>query len=128
MFFTSAMLAIGGYNSSGDRGLSRSSPIGRKKLSRGEVGLSARCIFTSMLDKSCKEETNRISHQQKNKMLFRINFLVNILTLYKIASFTVTSDNILKFSFSGRISKCDLYVEKRLAIYFPLRLFKTVSW
>ena len=60
---TSVMLAIGGYSSSGDRGLSRSSPIGRKKLFRGDVGLSARCIFTSMLDKSCRKQTNCISNQ-----------------------------------------------------------------
>ena len=60
---TSVMLAIGGYSSSGDRGLSRSSPIGRKKLFRGDMGLSARCIFTSMLDKSCRQETNCISNQ-----------------------------------------------------------------
>ena len=67
---TSAMLAIGGYSSSGDRGLSRSSPTGRKKLFRGDVGLSARCIFTSMLDKSCRKETNCSSNQHKNDFLY----------------------------------------------------------
>ena len=53
---TSAIFAIGGYKSSGERHRSLSSVMGTKKLSLNEVGLSTLWIFTSTWqDKSCAQ-------------------------------------------------------------------------
>ena len=52
---TSAIFAIGGYKSSGERHRSLSSVMGTKKLSLNEVGLSTLWIFTSIRDKSCAQ-------------------------------------------------------------------------
>ena len=56
---TSAIFAIGGYKSSGERHRSLSSVMGTKKLPLSEVGLSTLWIFTSIRDKSCAQ---RIRH------------------------------------------------------------------
>ena len=52
---TSAIFAIGGYKSSGERHRSLSSVMGTKKLPLSEVGLSTLWIFTSIRDKSCAQ-------------------------------------------------------------------------